>query len=104
MNIRKLKGLEITKHREIKEKESGIWVIPSMISNFPYIVKLTKKGPVCNCIDFELRQKYCKHIWALGYYDYQKNIEDFKNKSKPRWLSGTLTIWAWCLQSENGKT
>lgn len=77
MDVRQRKGLEIALCRGIYEKNPGVWIVPSQTSNQKYIVRTTEKGPVCNCIDCELRRTICKHIWAVTYVDVWLNPEDF---------------------------
>lgn len=79
MYLRQYKGLEIAFIGGIYEKKPGIWVVPSQTSNQKYTVKITEKGPVCNCFDCELRRNICKHIWAATYVDIWLNPEDFSD-------------------------
>lgn len=79
MNKRRKNGLQIAKNGGIKEIEPGVWKCPSQTTETKtYIIRTTTKGPACTCEDFELRRNTCKHIWAVDYVDYWKNIDDFK--------------------------
>ena len=77
MDTRQYKGLLIAIMGGLIEKGPCKWVVPSQTSNRRYTVKTTEKGPVCDCMDFELRRKTCKHIWAVTYVDIWLNLEDF---------------------------
>lgn len=79
MDQRQYKGLEIAFIGGVYEKKPGIWIVPSQTSSQKYTVKTTVKGPVCSCLDFELRRKTCKHIWAVTYVDIWANPNDFPN-------------------------
>jgi len=77
MDSRQYKGLQIAIMGGIVEKEPCRWFVPSQTSKQRYFVRTTERGPVCSCLDFELRQKTCKHIWAVTYLDIWSNPEDF---------------------------
>ncbi len=63
MDMRELKGLEIAAKCKLTY-EHGFWQVPSMSGNGTYRVDLKPTGHTCNCDDFELRQRPCKHIHA----------------------------------------
>ena len=63
MDMRELKGLEIAARCRIGFKD-GAWLVPSQSSAKTYRVTLTPQGDSCQCDDFELTQKPCKHIHA----------------------------------------
>lgn len=62
MDMRDLKALEIAARSRIIF-EGGVWLVPSQSSGNKYRVTLGE-SPICQCEDFQLRQKPCKHILA----------------------------------------
>src|ERR1044072_8428072 len=68
MSERQQKALEIA--AKTKRKKNGKhWVVPSQTGDgTEYKVDNTNPDwPTCTCIDFELRQIHCKHIYAVEY-------------------------------------
>jgi Transposase DDE domain len=63
MDMRELKGLEIAARCRIGFKD-GAWLVPSQSSAKTYRVLLAPLADSCQCDDFELTQKPCKHIHA----------------------------------------
>jgi transposase len=61
MDMRELKGLELAARAKIAF-QGGAWVIPSQSGNGKY--RVTLKPESCECEDFALRQRVCKHIHA----------------------------------------
>jgi SWIM zinc finger len=41
-----------------------------------YAVTITKEGKFCTCPDFELRQKPCKHVYAVQYLLFRETTTD----------------------------
>jgi transposase len=62
MDMRELKGLEIAARSRIEWNE-GAWLVPSQTTNVKYRVTLTPAAS-CECEDWQLRQKPCKHVHA----------------------------------------
>ncbi len=62
MELRELKALEIAaRSRVVYDK--GQWLVPSQSGNGTYRVRIGKE-PSCNCEDFQLAQRPCKHVLA----------------------------------------
>jgi len=64
MNLRKQKGLEISKTKTIQEGYDG-WVVPSQTSNKRYFVR---NDFSCSCPDYKNRNCTCKHAFAVKYF------------------------------------
>src|SRR3712207_4868100 len=62
MEMRELKALEIAARMRIVF-EGGVWIVPSQSSGKAYKVRLGEE-PSCECQDFELTGRPCKHIIA----------------------------------------
>jgi len=61
-NPREMRGLEIAQRYTIREL-NGFWLVPSVSGKgIKYKVDLAKQN--CDCPDFELRQRKCKHLFA----------------------------------------
>lgn len=65
-DIRRSKGLEIAARTDIPKK-NGVWTVPSQSLNGSYAVAKKNGILVCDCEDYELRQKPCKHTWAVKF-------------------------------------
>jgi transposase len=64
MDMRELKGLEIAAKCRITV-EKGLWLVPSQTNpGVKYKVALKPDGDYCECEDFSLTAKPCKHIFA----------------------------------------
>src|SRR5579871_4713289 len=63
MDMRELKGLEIAARSQVAFKD-GAWLVPSQTTGNKYKVYLTPNGDTCECEDFQLTLKPCKHIHA----------------------------------------
>jgi transposase len=63
MNTRELKGLEIAARCRIDFKD-GVWIVPSQSGQGRYRVTLSPNGDRCECDDFGLTSKPCKHVHA----------------------------------------
>jgi transposase len=61
MDMRELKGLEIAARAKLVF-QGGAWLVPSQTSGAKYRVTLSPDS--CECEDFQLNQKTCKHIHA----------------------------------------
>ncbi|HEV3256405.1 MAG TPA: transposase [Gemmataceae bacterium] len=66
VDMRELKGLEIAARRPIVLKD-GAWLVPSQSSNGTYRVTLAPDGDRCECTDFGLTRKPCKHVHAARF-------------------------------------
>jgi len=67
MERRRQLGVEIAASGRLTHK-GRVWSVPS--SKNPrrsYQVNLRPKTPTCTCQDYELRQRKCKHIYAVEY-------------------------------------
>jgi len=64
MDMRELKALEIAARSKIGF-DGGAWLVPSQSGNTPYRVTLTANAAACQCEDFALTGKPCKHILAV---------------------------------------
>jgi len=63
VDMRELKGLEIAARSQVVFKD-GAWLVPSQTTGGKYKVYLTPNGDTCECEDFQLHLKPCKHIHA----------------------------------------
>lgn len=63
MDMRELQGLEIAARCRIDFKD-GAWLVPSQSSRGTYRITLTPDGDRCECEDFSLTAKPCKHVHA----------------------------------------
>jgi hypothetical protein len=63
MDMRELKGLEIAARCKIEFK-AGTWLIPSQSGQGKYRVTLSQDGDRCECEDFTLTGRPCKHVHA----------------------------------------
>jgi transposase len=63
VDLRELKGLEIAARSRIEFKD-GVWLVPSQTTTAKYHVVLKPEGDTCDCEDFQLTQKPCKHVHA----------------------------------------
>ena len=63
MELREVKALEIAARVRLIFKD-GAWIVPSSTGKGSYRVILKPDGNTCECEDFALRGKDCKHILA----------------------------------------
>lgn len=67
MSEREQKALAIAAKNKLTKK-GDTWLVPSQSGNDYYKVNANDPDwPTCTCIDFELRQARCKHIYAVEY-------------------------------------
>jgi transposase len=85
LNIRELKGLDISYRYTIKE-ENGIWLVPSS-SGRGEKYKVSLKPESCTCPDFEIRRSKCKHIFAVEYVIKNAPLNDIISKDKAKLIS-----------------
>ena len=85
MDLHELKGLELAARTRIVWKD-GTWHVPSQSGNGKYRVTL-KPAVSCQCDDFALPQKPCKHVHAarftLEHHDGDK-AADFDTEAVPK--------------------
>jgi len=68
MDVREQRGKEIAASGVVRKTAKDlIWQVPAQSRNGYYRVDLAGENPVCDCPDFELRNKACKHIFAVAY-------------------------------------
>ncbi|HWZ44126.1 MAG TPA: transposase [Candidatus Saccharimonadales bacterium] len=68
MDVREQRGKEIAASGVVRKTAKDlIWQVPAQGRNGYYRVDLAGENPVCECPDFELRSKPCKHIFAVAY-------------------------------------
>jgi hypothetical protein len=61
---------------KIKKRDHNTWAVPGQSDNGRYAVTITKEGKFCTCPDFELRQKPCKHVYAVQYVLVRETTTD----------------------------
>jgi transposase len=67
MDMRELKALEIAARSRLVF-DGGAWIVPSQTSAGANYRVVIGEAPSCECEDFELRRKPCKHILAVGIW------------------------------------
>ncbi len=67
MDARRQKAHELADRARITFAD-GCWTVPSQSGNGSYTVILGDDGALCECPDFELRGKDCKHITAVKLF------------------------------------
>src|SRR5262249_39602538 len=67
MDARRQKAHELADRARIT-CVNGCWTVPSQSGNGSYTVLLDEHGALCDCPDFELRGKDCKHIMAVKLF------------------------------------
>jgi len=83
MNLRKQKGLEISKTKTIQSGVDG-WIVPSQSGNKNYFVR---KNYSCSCPDHKNRDCTCKHAFAVQYYLQKITIKKGKVKVEAKKLT-----------------
>ena len=66
LNIRELRGLDISQRYTIRQ-ENDTWLVPSS-SGKSTRYKVDLKSQKCSCPDFEIRRQKCKHIFAVEFH------------------------------------
>lgn len=66
MNVREQRGLVIAATSRIVRKDDA-FLVPSQSKGAKHVVRLGET-PACDCADFELNAKRCKHIYAAEYF------------------------------------
>src|SRR5213080_4592279 len=71
-------GLLIANTAKITKRDRGTWVVPSQSGDRKgrYAVTISKERTFCTCPDFELRQKPCKHVYAVQYVLFRETTTD----------------------------
>ncbi len=67
MDARRQKAHELADRARIEFKD-GCYSVPSQSGRGTYTVILDERDSVCDCPDFELREKACKHIMAVRLF------------------------------------
>jgi SWIM zinc finger len=80
MDTREQRGIELAKSAKIRRTHRA-WYVPSQNGKGHYSVTLNGKAPHCNCPDYELRGKKCKHIFGV---EHTVKREAEHEKPKPR--------------------
>lgn len=77
MEPREERGLQIANSRRLRQNRNGHWLVPSQSGFGDYSVNLENiEQPVCSCPDFEIRNKPCKHIFAVAYFVVRQHNQD----------------------------
>src|SRR5438132_786871 len=63
MDFREAKGLELAARAKIVWQD-GAWLVPAQSQPNPYKVVIWPGAESCECEDWQLRQKPCKHVIA----------------------------------------
>jgi len=63
---REQRGVLIAQKYRIRRTDKG-YEVPSQFNKGKYLVKVRYDKKECNCPDYELRKKKCKHIFAVEY-------------------------------------
>jgi transposase len=74
MDERQQKGLMIAATSKITRKGDAAWSVPSQSLNGRYTVEMGADGAHCSCPDHELRQKPCKHIFAVEFVIQRETV------------------------------
>ena len=64
VELRELKALEIAARAKIV-LDDGVWLVPSQMAGRTYRVITWPGAESCECADFELRPKPCKHVVSV---------------------------------------
>ena len=74
---RRQRGMAIAALAPISKDHIG-YRVPSQSSKHSYVVILNGKGgrDACSCPDYEERQRYCKHLYAVQYIIQREELAD----------------------------
>jgi len=76
---RQQRGLVIAATSNITKRGNETWIVPSQQRNgSKYAVTVAAEGKECTCPDYELRQKPCKHIFAVQYVLFREQVTETK--------------------------
>src|SRR5947209_3453629 len=75
-DVREERGKAIAALGVVKKSKGEIWTVPAQSRAGFYRVDLAGDNPKCECPDFELRNKACKHIYAVAYAIVQQQNPD----------------------------
>jgi transposase len=67
MSLREEKARQIVTQRANIKRSGNLWLVPSQSGRGRY--KVDAKAKTCTCLDFEYRQKPCKHIYAAEFLE-----------------------------------
>src|SRR5579862_3043506 len=72
-DLRRERGLWIARNLNVRATSGG-WFVPSERGAGIYFVRKTRGGFRCDCEDWEIRQKDCKHVFAVLSYRVPKAL------------------------------
>jgi transposase len=89
MDVREERGKAIASTGLVRRTKTNemLWDVPSQSGPGCYRVDLAKDEPTCTCPDFELRQKACKHVYAVAFA-----VVAHKNPDGSTTITETLTV------------
>ena len=89
MDVREERGKAIASTGLVKRTKTNemLWDVPSQSGSGCYRVDLAGNEPTCTCPDFELRQKACKHVFAVAFA-----VVAQKNPDGSTTVTETLTL------------
>src|SRR6185503_12685369 len=93
MSEREQKALVIAAKNKLTKK-GDVWLVPSQsYKRDSYKVNITNPDwPTCTCIDFELRQARCKHIYAVEIVIEREQSTTTKTKKTADGVETTTTV------------
>lgn len=96
--VRQERGVIIAEKCRIIRTDKG-FIVPSQSKAGQYLVKIRYDKKTCNCPDYELRRKPCKHIFAVEYtlkkeIDHEGNViltETIKKTYPQNWKAYNIS-------------
>lgn len=82
-DVRRVRGMEIAATLNITKKGDA-WIVPSQTYNGRYIVAKKDGDWVCDCPDYELRRKRCKHGWAVEFRTQRESSRNRPISRQPK--------------------
>lgn len=78
MDTREQRGKAIAATGLVRKTKANsmIWEVPSQGERGYYRVDLATDEPTCTCLDFELRKRPCKHVFAVAHVVVSQNHPD----------------------------
>src|SRR5579864_6384952 len=58
------------------KQNNMVWEVPSQSERGYYRVDLAADEPTCTCLDYELRKRPCKHVFAVAHVVVAQNNPD----------------------------
>src|SRR5216684_4261085 len=90
MDVREQRGKEIAAMGAVKKTAKDlVFQVAAQSRNKHYQVNLEGDDPVCDCPDFELRNKACKHIFAVAF-----TVVGQQNSDGSTTVTETVTVTA----------